>query len=65
MPKIFSNADRALAARIEAAEAATALALATALRQSNPKIAAAAEPAMGGGYESWAIPRGRIMRELS
>lgn len=48
MPKIFSSANRALAARIEAAEAATALALATALQQSNPKTVAAAEPALGG-----------------
>jgi GNAT superfamily N-acetyltransferase len=48
VPKIFSSADRALAARIEGAEAATALALATALQQANPKTVAAAEPALGG-----------------
>jgi GNAT superfamily N-acetyltransferase len=48
VPKIFSSSDRALAARIEAAEAATALALARALQQVNPKTVAAAEPALGG-----------------
>jgi len=64
VPKIFFSADRALAARIEAAEVATALALANGLQQSNPKTAAAAEPALGE-YASWSIPCRRIMRELS
>jgi GNAT superfamily N-acetyltransferase len=48
MPKKFSSADRALAQRIEGADAATVAAMAHALAETHPSLGAAAEPACGG-----------------
>jgi len=48
MRKLFSSADRALAQRIEAADAATGLAVAQSTARANPQLGAAAEPHLGG-----------------